>query len=491
MSGLLLHSVTVDGMLTSVRMCGDQITEIGPDVTARAGDSLLDGAGGAVIPGLHDHHIHLAAMAAADRSLTVDGSDLDAVLRADHECRPAGEWVRAVGYDDDAAGPLDRFRLDAAAPGRGVRVQHRSGAVWILSSAALARLDIPDDLPGVERDHRGLPTGRMFRLDDWLRDRVPIEAPPDLASVTRRLAQSGVTGVTDATPTTRLADLELLAAADLEVRVTAMGGPPLTDARFPEPLGRGPVKVIVSDDRLPDLEDLIQIFETSHAAGRAVAVHCVTRVALALALAAWDTVGSMSGDRVEHGAVISPDLRDRLAGFNLTVVTQPGFVSARGDRYLAEVAPDDVPHLYPCASLLRAGIGVGGSTDAPFGPADPWAAIAAAIDRRTASGADLGRAERVEPRRALDLFLSTPSLPGGPPRRVQPGTAADLCLLDGSVEEVLEDPSAAHVRATVCAGRLTFAGRDLTWRWTLGFNRTRTWPPAPHAARVARAFPSR
>lgn len=457
MNGLLLHSVTVDGVLTSVRTSGGQITEIGREVTARADDTVLDGAGGAVIPGLHDHHIHLAAMAAADRSLPVDGADLDTVLAADHHRRPAGEWVRAVGYDEAVAGPLDRFRLDAAAPGRGVRVQHRSGAMWVLSSAALARLDIPADLPGVERDDQGAPTGRMFRLDEWLRDRLPIEAPPDLAAVTLRLAETGITGVTDATPTTRLTDLELLAAADTGIHITAMGGPALTEARFPDSLGRGPVKVIINDDRLPDLDDLIHTFAASHAAGRAVAVHCVTRVGLALALAAWDAAGSTPGDRVEHGAVISPDLRDRLAEFGLTVVTQPGFVAARGDRYLAEVAPEDAPHLYPCASLLRAGIGVGGSTDAPFGPADPWVAMAAAMDRRTAGGAVLGRHERIDPRRALDLFLSAPSRPGGPPRRVQRGAAADLCLLDASVEEVLDDPRAAHVRATVCAGRVTFA----------------------------------
>src|SRR4051812_49503074 len=35
--------------------------------------------------------------------------------------------------------------------------------------------------------------------------------------------------------------------------------------------------------------------------------HCVSRAALALALAAWDVVPSRRGDRVEHGAVIPPE----------------------------------------------------------------------------------------------------------------------------------------------------------------------------------------
>src|SRR5207302_3851661 len=174
-----------------------------------------------------------------------------------------------------------------------------------------------------------------------------------------------------------------------------------------------------------------------HGAGRSVAVHCVTRVALVLALAAWETAGVAPGDRVEHGAVVPPDLALRLAELGLTVVTQPGFVRARGDSYLVEVAAEDRPWLYPCASLLAAGVAVGGSTDAPFGDPDPWRSIAAAVDRRTAAGAVLGEGERLTPERALALFLSPLDDSGGPPRRVAPGAAADLCLLDRPLAQAL------------------------------------------------------
>ncbi|WP_229758442.1 hypothetical protein [Peterkaempfera bronchialis] len=57
-----------------------------------------------------------------------------------------GTWVRGVGYHESVAGPLDRDRLDALVAHRPVRVQHRSGALWILNSAgaALLGLDDPD-----------------------------------------------------------------------------------------------------------------------------------------------------------------------------------------------------------------------------------------------------------------------------------------------------------------------------------------------------------
>jgi hypothetical protein len=37
-------------------------------------------------------------------------------------------------------------------------------------------------------------------------------------------------------------------------------------------------------------------------------------------------------------------------------------------------------------------------------------------------------------------------------RRVRPGAPADLCLLDASLSQVLEEPSSDHVALTVHAG---------------------------------------
>src|SRR5207244_13126018 len=135
-------------------------------------------------------------------------------------------------------------------------------------------------------------------------------------------------------------------------------------------------------------------------------VHCVTHVALLLALAAWDEASARPGDRLEHGAVVHPAEAVRIAAHGLTVVTQPAFVAERGDDYLADVEPDDRPHLWPCAGLRRAGIAVGGSTDAPFGPADPWQPIAAAPTRRPPAGHILGPPERLAARRAPPLILA-------------------------------------------------------------------------------------
>jgi predicted amidohydrolase YtcJ len=146
-----------------------------------------------------------------------------------------------------------------------------------------------------------------------------------------------------------------------------------------------------------------------------------------------------------------------LADLGVTVVTQPNFVRERGDRYLAEVDDGDRPDLWRCGTLIAAGVPVAAGTDAPFGRPDPWVAMAAAVERRTGQGADLGPAERIEPARALDLFLGPLEDPGGAPRRVGPGAAADLCVLDRPLAAALEDLAAVAVRVTIAQGRIVHA----------------------------------
>ena len=94
-------------------------------------------------------------------------------------------------------------------------------------------------------------------------------------------------------------------------------------------------------------------------------------------------VAALTALGVEHAAVAPPDVASRLAKLSLTVVTQPNFVRERGDAYLADVEPRDRPWLYRGRGLLEASVPLGGGTDAPFGDPDPWAAMRAAVDRRT------------------------------------------------------------------------------------------------------------
>jgi len=465
MTDLALRNVEVDGRIVDVTITDGRIDRAGHNLPARPAAAVVDGEGGALLPGLWDHHIHLVALAAARRSVTV-GPPVVTDIRtladtlARHRPNDTTSWLRGVGYHESVAGLLDRHQIDRLLPGVPVRIQHRSGALWILSSEAIHRLDIDHERrEGLERNDQDQLTGRLYGDDRWLRTRlgaIAPEPPPDLAAIGHELASYGVVGVTDATPYENVDDLRLLAEAAstgaLPQHVIATGGPTLADAPFPAALQRGPVKLRLADHALPTLDQIVGWITTAHSAGRPIAVHCVTRVSLILTLAALDDAGSVPGDRIEHGAVIPPQLHHHLRRHQLTIVTQPNLIAERGDQYLTDVDPADQPHLYPCASLLRASIRVAGSTDAPFGHPDPWRAIGAAVERRTARGESVGASEAVEPHTGLDLFLGAPDAPGGPVRQVRPNAAADLCLLHTSLAEALRGPVRGRVRATLIRG---------------------------------------
>jgi len=449
---VLIARAEVEGRTCGVRIAGGHIAELGDTLAPRPGESVLDAAGGALLPGLHDHHLHLFAWAAARKSVQCgppavrDREALARALRAATHAAAPGAWIRGVGYHESVAGPLDRVALDALVPDHPLRIQQRSGELWCLNTAACRALGFDD------------PGGRLFRGDASLRARLAPEETPSLAEVGRELARFGVTGITDATPSNGAAELAAFARAmargDLPQRLVAMGCADLPEPGADTPrLARGALKLRLAEAALPRFEDFVAEIADAHARGRAVAVHCVTRIELVFASAAFAAAGAQFGDRIEHAAVAPPDLLEPLAALHLTVVTQPGFVATRGDAYRRDVPAHEHPYLYRCAGFVFAGIPLGGSTDAPYGDPDPWAAMRAAVDRLAPDGAPLGANESLTPERALALFTTPADAPGGAARRIEPGASADLCLLDRPWSAARRQLESKHVVATWCDGK--------------------------------------
>ncbi|MFC0530470.1 amidohydrolase family protein [Phytohabitans kaempferiae] len=457
---LFLRDVEVDGRPAAVRVAAGVVAAVGRNLKPGSGDEVVDGRGGALVPGLHDHHLHLLATAAAASSVecgppsVADAEGLRRALARMSATLPEGAWLRGVGYHEQVAGDLDRRGLDALLPDRPLRIQHRGGALWMLNSAALALVSPAlDDSADVERDESGTPTGRLWRYDTRLRAAI-LSAPPDLAAVGARLVSYGITGVTDATPDLDQRSVDLLTGAVLDgslpVRLQLLGWS--DPAGLPRTVRIGPRKLLLRDHDLPRLDELADAVTAAHRQGIPVAVHCVSRESLLLTLTALEQAGPAPGDRIEHAAVVPHEVRSWIARLRVRVVTQPGFVRDRGDDYLTDVAGDDLPYLYPYATLLGAGVPVAPSSDAPYGEIDPWAAMATAGDRLTRRGTGLGLDERVPAETALAGYLSPLDTPGGRPRTVRPGALADLCLLSEALPRALAEPHAGLVRMTITGG---------------------------------------
>lgn len=430
---LIQRATTLDGALVDLRV-GARIDDMADRLTPRRDEDVFDAAGGAVLPGLHDHHVHLHSAAAAETSVRVgppqvrNRTDLAGVLASTQ----AGDdgWIRAVGYHDSVAGPLDRAALDAMVPAVPLRVQHRSGVLWMLNSAGLARIGLPDH-----------PDGRLRSADSW--SDALSRSRTNLAHLSDRLSRYGITGITDATPDLDIVDIvrltELHRHGELHQHVHCLA----------------PGKRILHDDDL-NLEQLAEWIADRHRNGGPVAIHCVTAAQLLVTIAALRQAGTHPRDRIEHAAVAPPDCLTDLAELAVTVITQPNFVAERGDQYLDEVPAAEHEQLWRVASLLRANVPVALSTDMPFGQPDPWAAMRAAVHRTTPGGAVLGADERISAQTALTMFSGYPDQPTRA-RTLQPGEPGDLCVLSVPPETALDELDSAMVAATVVGGEIVYA----------------------------------
>lgn len=439
---ILLRNAEIGGRRMDVGLSGGLISVIAPSVDPSGFAQVVDAAGGALLPGLHDHHIHLNATAAALASVVCGPpsvGDMRALAAALNDA-PGSGWLRGIGYHDSVAGPLTRDWLDSNGPARPVRIQHRSGRLWILNGLALDAINMP-------RTH----DGRFLDSDEWLRERLP-GAVADLGPVGVHLASRGVTGVTEVTPRNGIADYRHYALSGMPQRLLVMGRPEL-DAVSPLARAvRGAVKLHHHDHDLPALDMVIQQVANAHAAGRAVAAHCVTPAELMLILAAIEEAGPIFGDRIEHGAIIGPETLEWIARLGLTVVTQPHFLTERADAYRRDVDAVDIPFLYRLGSLKRRGIPVAAGSDAPFGAADPWASMAAAVTRPPGFGID----EALTPDEALQLYTGAAEAPGSVERKAAVGALADLCLLDRGWSTARANLADVAVRLTLIDGAIAY-----------------------------------
>jgi predicted amidohydrolase YtcJ len=436
--------------LWTIGIQGSTISSVTPSRSEppRLPQEIVDAAGCVVIPGLHDHHLHLFALAATARS--VDCSPDALPNRADFErllrsSSPRQGSIRGVGYFETVAGELNRTVLDAIRSDVAVRIQHRSGVAWFYNSAALRSVGLGDH-----------PDGRLFRLDVQLDNRQPphdaaawAASVDDLSGVSDQLAARGVTHVTDATPfatTHELASLlDQRERGNIRQRLLVMGAPSAISSNMD---CRVAAKIVLDEARSPSFDSLCVQILAARANDLPVAVHLTDRSTTWLALSALQELGARPGDRIEHGSVLDPDAIAVCNALHLMVVTNPDLARSRADDHAAQTDPLDHEHLWRCGSLIDAGVVVRAGTDAPYGNPDPWVSIRAAADRRSPLGYRIGSDRDLTPQEAIELFASA--------RVVRQGGAACLAITDMQ-PGVLFDCLEPKMQAVIVDGRIVMA----------------------------------
>jgi predicted amidohydrolase YtcJ len=205
---------TPDGWAEAMAIQRGVIVAVGDAATVGAlrgaGTDVIELDGAAVLPGLHDMHVHPAG---GNRGCSFpQGSSLDVIQQAIVACVSAlepGDWITGGQWDAVSIGaPPHRSMLDEVSPNNPVVLIDISGHSRWANSLALELSDVTADTadpPGgaIERDVNGVPTG-VFResAGGLIRARV---APPSPGQMLESLKSSldlmlshGVTSFTDA-----------------------------------------------------------------------------------------------------------------------------------------------------------------------------------------------------------------------------------------------------------------------------------------------------
>ena len=414
--------------------------------TAVSDAKVIDAGGHAVIPGLHDFHIHLVGLARTRSGVLLDdaadGAEVVARVAA-HAARAPGTWLSGRGWSERQLSGLSLAELDAATRSRpAVLSSHDGHSAWV-SDAALQLAGVttstPDPAGGrIERDERGQPTGI---LRETAMDLVARHAPEPqgdalreaLDATLRDLAGHGIAGASEAgdytddggigadamfgdsySTLTGLGDLldgrlrmTLGIPADAIDAAAARGlctGDPLTGRdtlRFgwakeyaDGALGSGTAALFAprTCGEHPDTgimrvtpDELDDLLRRSRAAGIGMAIHAIGDRAAAAVL---DAIGRAPA----RASSMPPDRMEHLQLLRpsdarrvagLAVTASIQPIHAAADRDLVERCWDGrQDDAYAWRGLVDAGALLAAGSDAPIESVNPWLGVHAALHRR-------------------------------------------------------------------------------------------------------------
>ncbi|MGO1769917.1 MAG: amidohydrolase [Microbacterium sp.] len=466
-----------------VHLAGGRIVDIAPAGSAPHRGAVLDAAGGWLVPGMWDHHVHALPWALEARRVALgdaaSASEAAAIMGA---AVPSDDGIRVGSGMRDALWPdapesdlLDR--LTEETPTYLLNADLHSA--W-LNSAAL-RSEGFSATDGVVREEDAFELIRRLSAVD--------EATADLAmsEMADRAAARGVVGIVDMHMEWGGDDWRRRAAAGFDglrvelavythrlEEVIAAGlatGDPLPDAG--ELIRMGPYKVI-SDGSLgtrtaacshpydadapaearghlnvsPD--ELVAHMTRAAGAGLASAVHAIGDVAVSHALDAFAASGAAG--TIEHAQLVRHADIARFARLGVAASVQP--THAVEDRDLVDAlwaSQTSLPYAWRALDEAEANLRFG--SDAPVSALDPWTQIAAAVHRRD-DGRDAWRpADALGPATALAASTRGGSRAGA---RILPGEPADLAIAAVDPLRAGEDElRRMDVVATLLGGRLT------------------------------------
>jgi predicted amidohydrolase YtcJ len=212
---------------------------------------------------------------------------------------------------------------------------------------------------------------------------------------------------------------------------------------------------------LYEKDDLIRRATAAHAAGLQVMIEGVGDRGIDFALDVMEAALAAHpvADhrmRVEHCCYVTPPILARLKRGGFVDSSATGFMDELGEAYVANRGQEAMRWMWPHRSLIDAGVPAPGHSDFAVCRVSPWTAIAAMVNRRTQTGADLDTREAVTTREALHAYTwlgAWAQREEAEKGSLELGKLADLIVLDRDVLDGERDAIAGtRVVATVVGG---------------------------------------
>jgi predicted amidohydrolase YtcJ len=505
-SSLIIRDCRLSGgELANVVVEDGRISRISQGAESVKAAETVDAGGSTILPAFVDTHCHPFSLGRLRRMLDLKGTSnivsirlrLQAKLKA---ARP-GEWVLGRGWNHESF-PEPRLPtrsdIDDISPDNPVLLTRVCGHIGLFNSRAMAELGLESGSgPEFERGANGTLTGvvkegSLESASAKIPKGGPEEIGEDLLAADFEAAKNGLATLhciisPDAYKEELMALASLGAAGSLSLRYRVfVPYPALTflaeekfEERLPDSTRVCGVKLFAdgslgartaalrepyADDpsnsgilRYSD-EELAGMVNASADAGRQVVIHAIGDRAVeqaARALAGVAGARNPLRHRIEHCSLAPKDLRSLMSKHSIGATVQPMFIVS--DSWAAaRLGEERIGDLYPLASMLREGIVISGSSDAPVETISPVLGMWASMVR-----AGYGKEENLDLQQAVALYTSNAAVNGGEEGsrgEVREGFAADLALMDTDLTKI--HPAMLRkvgVGMTLVAGRTAFS----------------------------------